>query len=128
MKWFSAVVVVVLVGLLPSVAYEAATTNAITYDPTQPTSPAGGKVLATGSYTLARGYSLVGIELDAAPAGGGRGGTVSCMHDDQTNSWSGAIAGLPAGTYNVQARMNVRKDKLNQIVFTPVVRVTVAAP
>ena len=67
---------------------------------TSPTSPARGKISATGSYS---GNFIDRIELWTRVQGTTEWTVTACTKDDLTKTWSGSIAGLGAGTYEVKA-------------------------
>ncbi len=64
-----------------------------------------GQILAGGTYTVASGYTLVGITIDARPAGdvAGEGGEQAAM----IMNGFGAAVFVPVGQYNVQAILTV---------------------
>jgi hypothetical protein len=93
-----------LVGLLPGPALAAQGDN-IGFDNGFPQSPAAGKVVGSGSYKIQTGEQITSITLNAAPQGGGQGGSTSCKFEK--GAWTGSITGLATGTYDVQAVMVV---------------------
>jgi hypothetical protein len=100
MRFFPKTMIVLLALAIPSIA-RAAT---ISFDVGEPSAPGVlGKANATGTYTLAVGESFGSITLFAVNPTGGKGGQIICMFNSTTKTWSGAITGLPTGTYNVFA-------------------------
>ena len=70
----------------------------------------GKRILASGSFSVETGYSLVEVKLMAFPPAGGRGGMQSCSLEAGGSRWLGRIdaTGFPSGTdYNVFAILTV---------------------
>jgi hypothetical protein len=121
--FFFATLVAFLVG-----AHQAPAQTTIRFKSGQPNSPSGGTIDGSGTFTVACGYNLAKVALIAELSPGpGQGGyaaaTTGC------NSFSAEITGLPAGTYNVFARITVTNSCSQTFYFdSAVVAVTVAAP
>src|SRR5260370_41149430 len=79
-------------------------TDSVAYDMGQPSSPAAGKVLGSGSLTVAPAETFVSVKMIVYVAGK-QGQEVTCMVDQNAKTWSAMAAGLPTGTYPVVMRM-----------------------
>ncbi len=114
--------VIALVFLLALSSRAQAADNTISFDSGQPTSPAAGKITATGTYTSDPAWTVSKITLIASR----QGGQSNCQFG--SGNWSGSIINLPGGTYNVFARMLLIKGGLQQNIDTETKEVMVAAP
>jgi hypothetical protein len=95
----------VLASAVVLLAANTARAQSVSFDTGQPTSPAAGKITATGSYTLAKGDSVVSIWMIAQTVGGGPGVEVKASVDTKGMTFAAAQTGLPKGTYAVSMRM-----------------------
>jgi hypothetical protein len=78
--------------------------QSISFDSGQPTSPAAGKISATGTFDVGTGNTLNSIILFAHLPNGGEGGQQKC--NTNAPNWDGTITGLMSNkTYDVFARM-----------------------
>lgn len=96
-----------------------------------PSSPAGGKIIATGSYTLAQDDLFYSIEMKyriPPPPGDGGWTAVTANVDQMNKSWDKTVTGLPAGTYEVHAVLRVVRNSTKIDIATETRTVTIAGP
>jgi hypothetical protein len=109
-------------------AHQAQAQGTVKFDDKQPSSPAGGKISGTGTYTVAMGSTAGRVEMFAKLAKGpGQGGWINTTLDVPTKSFSGLITALPAGDYNVFARITIIKGAATLYFDSDITTVTVAA-
>lgn len=96
-------VFVVSVVTSPASHARQVTPPAVYFDSGQPVG-AAGKIQGTGTYALGNPpHAFSYITLFARPSGGGTLYSSGCS--SSSGSWSGVIAGLPAGSYDCWAVM-----------------------
>jgi hypothetical protein len=101
----------------------SARADSISFDTGQPTSPAKGKVSATGSVTLDTGHAVTSVTMYVFIPGG-PGAAVSCMVDQKNSTWSGTQAGLPTGTYTVVVRAVISGATFDSFTTVKTIAVT----
>jgi hypothetical protein len=119
MRRISTFVLAVAVVLLAATVVDAdnTTTATIKFDTGQPTSPAAGKISATGTYTVATGDSILSIKFQACIKGGGSGLQTPAT-DEGKGNWSANLTGLPGGTYTVTAFITTMKSPTSCFVIS----------
>lgn len=106
-KWLGVLFVlatIIVPGIVARSLAQMGSTNAITIASVQPSS---GLVTASGTYTVASGYTVSSITVEVMPAGGaaGAGGEGTAILEG-SNGFYSSIS-VPSGTYDVQAILTV---------------------